>query len=91
MAQQGHRCAHSMLSIITMNPNAATATDLPVPGAGRKSPIDSLVVELTEEFPSASPCEIRVAVLQAEENLWPKRDAYLLLDRARELLRRGAV
>jgi hypothetical protein len=74
-----------------MTPNAATEKGSPGSGAARKSQTDSLVAELLNEFASASPCEIRVAVLQAEENLWPKKDAYLVLDRARELLRRGAV
>lgn len=71
--------------------NSATGTGSPRPGADRKSQTDVLVTELTTEFASAGPCEIRVAVLQAEENLWPKKDAYLVLDRARELLRRGPV
>ena len=57
----------------------------------RKSPTDLLVAELIGDFPGFSSCEIRVAVLQAEDNLWPKKDAYVLLDKARELLRRGAV
>ena len=74
-----------------MTANTAAETDSPGPGAARKSQTDSLVAELGGEFASASPCEIRVAVLQAEENLWPKKDAYLVLDRARELLRRGAA
>ena len=71
--------------------NAAAETDSQGPVAARKSQTDSLVAELANEFAGASPCEIRVAVLQAEEHLWPKKDAYLVLDRARELLRRGAV
>jgi hypothetical protein len=74
-----------------MTPNPAAETGLPKAGTVRKSQTDSLVAELSKEFASASPCEIRVAVLQAEENLWPKKDAYLVLDRARELLRSGAV
>ena len=74
-----------------MSPNTVAETGLPKPGAARKSQTDVLVAELAGDFPGASPCEIRVAVLQAEENLWPKKDACILLDRARELLRRGPV
>ena len=71
-----------------MTPNAETESSAPGTGAVRKSQTDSLVARLTSEFPVTTPCEIRVAVLQAEENLWPKKDAYILLDHARDLLRR---
>ncbi len=74
-----------------MIPNAATEPSSLRASTNRKSPTDLLVAELADDFPGSSPCEIRVAVLQAEENLWPKKDAYILLDRARELLRRGSV
>ncbi len=80
-----------MLSIKTMNPNAATESGSPGTRIVRRSQTDSLVASLATEFTSRTPCEIRVAVLQAEENLWPKKDAYLLLDHARELLRNGAI
>ena len=78
-----------MLSIKTMTPNAATESSAPGTGHPRKSQTDSLVANLFTEFPGTTSCEIRVAVLQAEENLWPKKDAYLLLDHAREILRRS--
>ena len=74
-----------------MIPNPAAEPGSPRTGTARKSQTDLLVAELVGDFPGASPCEIRVAVLQAEENLWPKKDGYLLLDRARELLRRGSA
>ena len=72
-----------------MIPNSATEHHSPRTGTARKSQTDLLVAELAGDFPGASPCEIRVAVLQAEENMWPKKDTYLLLDQARELLRRS--
>ena len=80
-----------MLSIITMNFNASAESGSPDTRVARKSQTDSLVATLVTEFPGTTSCEIRVAVLQAEENLWPKKDAYFLLDHARELLRRGPV
>ena len=55
----------------------------------RKCGTDSLVDGLSSEFPSLTSCEVRVAVLKAKENLWPKKDTYIVMDRARDLLRRG--
>lgn len=78
-----------MLSIKTMTPNATTESGTPGERVLRKSQTDSLVASLVTEFPATTPCDIRVAVLQAEENLWPKKDEYILLDHARDLLRRG--
>lgn len=78
-----------MLSITTMTPYATTESGTPGERVLRKSQTDSLVASLVTEFPATTPCEIRVAVLQAEENLWPKKDEYILLDHARDLLRRG--
>ena len=78
-----------MLSIMPMNLNAATEPPTPAARVSKKSQTDSLVASLAAEFPGATPCEIRVAVLQAEENLWPKKDEYIVLDHARDLLRRG--
>ena len=80
-----------MLSIITMNADTIVEANSPGFRAARKTPTDSLVADLANEFPGTGSCEIRVAVLEAEEKIWPKRDAYILLDRARELLRRGAA
>jgi hypothetical protein len=80
-----------MLSINAMNFNAAFESGPTGAGKDRKSQTDSLVANLCSEFPNTTPCEIRVAVLQAEENLWPKKDTFLLLDHARDLLRRGIV
>ena len=80
-----------MLSIKTMTPYVATESGTPGERVLRKSQTDSLVASLVTEFPATTPCEIRVAVLQAEENLWPKKDEYLLLDHARDLLRCGPV
>ena len=80
-----------MLSIITMKSFATTESGVPGERVSRKSQTDSLVASLLTEFPATTPCEIRVAVLQAEENLWPKKDEYILLDHARDLLRSGAV
>ena len=80
-----------MLFIKTMNPNAAVESASPGTRVVRKTQTDSLVANLVTEFPATTACEIRVAVLQAEENLWPKKDAYLLMDHARDLLRRGPV
>ena len=74
-----------------MTSNAATESSAPGERVLRKSQTDSLVASLVTEFPSATSCEIRVAVLQAEENLWPKKDEYILLDHARDLLRCGPV
>lgn len=78
-----------MLSIITMNPNAAAETEFQGTRSARRSQTDLLVESLTTEFPTTTSCEIRVAVLQAEEDLWPKKDEYIVLDHARDLLRRG--
>ena len=72
-----------------MTPNAVTESGTPGSWTARKSQTDSLVASLSSESPGATPCEIRVAVLQAEADLWPKKDAYDLLDHARELLRQG--
>ena len=83
-----------MLSIITMNSDTVIEANSPgshTARTARKTPTDSLVADLANEFPGTGSCEIRVAVLEAEEKIWPKRDAYILLDRARELLRRGAA
>lgn len=80
-----------MLAITSMTFNAALESGAPTPRITRKSDTDSLFADLAPEFPGATPCEIRVAVLQAEENLWPKKDHCLLLDHARELLRRGSA
>ena len=80
-----------MLSINTMTFNATTESGTPGERILRKSQTDSLVASLVTEFPGTTPCEIRVAVLQAEENLWPKKDEYILLDHARDLLRCGPV
>lgn len=80
-----------MLSIITMTFNASAESTPADARVAKKSQIDSLVATLVTEFPGTTSCEIRVAVFQAEENLWPKKDAYILLDRARDLLRRGPV
>ena len=74
-----------------MNSNAAPEIRSNEPRAARKSQTDLLVADLVNEFPGTGSCEIRVAVLQAEEIIWPKKDAYVLLDRARELLRRGTA
>ena len=74
-----------------MTSNAATESSAPGERVLRKSQTDSLVASLVTEFPAATSCEIRVAVLQAEENLWPKKDEYILLDHARDLLRCGPV
>ena len=74
-----------------MIPNTAAEPGSPRQSTTRKSQTDLLVAELVGDCPGSSACEIRVAVLQAEENLWPKKDGYLLLDQARELLRRGSV
>ena len=78
-----------MLSIKTMTTNATTESGTPGERVLRKSQTDLLVASLVTEFPATTPCDIRVAVLQAEENLWPKKDEYILLDHARDLLRRG--
>lgn len=75
-----------MLSIITM----ITKTP-PRANAVPRSQTDSLVASLASEFPGTTSCAIRVAVLQAEHDLWPKKDAYILIDRARDLLRNGTV
>ena len=75
-----------MLSIITMITNTP-----PRANAVQRSQTDSLVASLASEFPSTTACAIRVAVLQAEHDLWPKKDAYVLLDHARDLLRQGTV
>ena len=72
-----------------MIPNTAAEPGLPRQIHARNSQTDLLVAELAGDFPGFSSCEIRVAVLQAEENLWPKKDTYVLLDKARELLRQG--
>ena len=80
-----------MLSITAMNPNAATESSSPGTRIVRKSQTDTLVASLATEFPGRTPCEIRVGVLQAEENLWPKKDVYLVLDHARELLRNDSI
>ena len=80
-----------MLSINTMTFNATTESGTPGERILRKSQTDSLVASLVTEFSAKTPCEIRVAVLQAEENLWPKKDEYILLDHARDLLRCGPV
>lgn len=80
-----------MLSIKSMTFHAATESGSPRERVLRKPQTDSLVASLVTEFPATTPCEIRVAVLQAEENLWPKKDEYLLLDHARDLLRGGPV
>lgn len=77
-----------MLSIISMTSHTAAESSAPGNGTSRKSLTDCLVAGLTTEFPSTTSCEIRVAVLQAEENLWPKKDEYILMDYARDLLRR---
>ena len=90
-AEVGQSRARSLLSIFTMISTTATAPGFSRPNSARKSPTDLLVAELEGDFPGSSPCEIRVAVLQAEENLWPKKDTYVLLDKARELLRRGSL
>ncbi len=50
-----------------------------------------MVTELLADFPHITSCDIRIGVLRAEEDIWPRRDRYVLLDRARELLRQGKV
>lgn len=75
-----------MLSIITMFLNSA-----PRLATVQRSQTDSLVTSLVSEFPGTTACAIRVAVLQAEHDLWPKKDAYILLDHARDLLQCGSI
>lgn len=72
-----------------MTLNAATESSTLASATPRKSLTDSLVAGLATEFPGSSPCEIRIAVLQAESDLWPKKDTYIVMDHARDLLRRG--
>lgn len=71
-----------MLSIICMNKESAPCFE-----NIQRSQIYSLVASLSSEFPGTTTYAIRVAVLQAEHDLWPKKDAYLLLDHARDALR----
>jgi hypothetical protein len=65
-----------------MNPNPAAS-----PQSLAKLHSDSMTVELAAEFPGATPCELHLALLHAGERIWPRKDRYILLDRAREILR----
>ena len=71
-----------MLSIICMNKETAPCSE-----NVQRSQMYSLVANLSSEFPGTPTYAIRVAIFQAEHDLWPKKDAYLLLDHARDILR----
>jgi hypothetical protein len=72
-----------------MIPDAADEQKAPATAHNRMVEVDSLVSDLAREYPLANRCELRISVLKAEEEMWPKKDRFILLDRARELLRLG--
>ena len=72
-----------------MIPDAADEHKIPATAHNRMVEVDSLVSDLAREYPLANRCELRISVLKAEEEMWPRKDRFVLLDRARELLRHG--
>ena len=72
-----------------MIPDAADEHKTPAIARERMVEVDSLVSDLAREYPLVNPFELRISVLKAEEEMWPRKDRFVLLDRARELLRRG--
>jgi hypothetical protein len=72
-----------------MIPDAADEHKAPATTHSRTVEVDSLVSDLAREYPLANRCELRISVLKAEEEMWPRKDRFVLLDRARELLRPG--
>jgi hypothetical protein len=73
-----------------MIPDAADEHTIPAIARKRMIEVDSLVSDLAREYPLVNPFELRISVLKAEEEMWPRKDRFVLLDRARELLRRGS-
>ncbi len=53
--------------------------------------LDLLSRGLSGEFPLHSMSELRRIILEAEEDLWPRKDATEVLDRARHRLHEGLV
>ena len=72
-----------------MIPDAANERKTPAIAHERMVEVDSLVNDLAREYPLVNPFELRISVLKAEEEMWPRKDRFVLLDRARELLRLG--
>ena len=72
-----------------MIPDAAHEHKTPATAHKRMVEVDSLVSDLAREYPLVNPFELRLSVLKAEKEMWPRKDRFVLLDRARELLRRG--
>jgi hypothetical protein len=73
-----------------MIPDAADGHQTTATTHSRMVEVDSLVSDLAREYPLVNRCELRMSVLKAEEEMWPRKDRFVLLDRARELLRPGA-
>jgi hypothetical protein len=68
---------------------AADEQKTPATTHSRMVEVDALVSDLAREYPLVNRCELRISVLKAEEEMWPRKDRFVLLDRARELLRPG--
>ena len=81
--------AQPLLSRGLMIPDAADEHEAPTITRNPMVEVDSLVSDLAREYPLVNPFELRISVLKAEEEMWPRKDRFVLLDRAREFLRLG--